>query len=149
MYDSLRSPRWSARYRIDFDLDESSPLVTLKSPDLSPDPIIPIDISAGGFCLFALYRPRGEAPFPICIQIGKSAQVDCLGRVAWAEQKPGLMGHCWKMGVLLEFEAGQRDRFFDILKNYLAAKRERERPSAPSPWKARPRAGAFSENETP
>lgn len=110
--------RSSARH-----LNNKNPQVVLEAPSLSPDPIIPDDVSAGGFRIIAHRKPAPDKLISCSIHIGATAIDGCICQVAWAEEQPG-EPKTWMMGLLISLNSGQRKFFNACLKEILAEERE-------------------------
>ena len=111
--------RSSARH-----LNNKNPQVVLEALALSPDPIIPDDLSAGGFRIVAHRKSAPDKLIPCSIHIGATAIDGCICQVAWVEKRPK-KPESWAMGLLLKMSDKQRKFFTSCLEEIFAEEKAR------------------------
>lgn len=75
--------------------------VVIDASEISDLPLVPEDVSAGGFRVIVLEKPEVGATVHCNIQVHGERFHDCYGRVAWSgsnEQTPG----SWVIGVRVD-----------------------------------------------
>lgn len=96
--------------------------VVIDSLDLSDVPLVPREVSAGGFRVVASKRPELGSSIFYSIQIIDEVFEDCLAQVVWS-QESGRDPLTWVIGVNVENMEGESGRLASVLKD-LAAKGE-------------------------
>lgn len=97
--------RGEARHRIP---------VVLDAPSVSSLPLVPDDVSAGGFCLVSTRKPEVGETFICSIQTGEEVFGSCLAEVAWARAKGGTPP-LWSMGISVKSLGSDRARLAMVL----------------------------------
>ncbi len=89
--------------------------VVIDAPDISELPLIPEDVSAGGFRVIVPVKPEVGTGIHCNIQVHEERFHDCYGRVAWSgknEQTPG----SWVIGVRVDHTESDIGRLNEKLK---------------------------------
>ena len=94
--------REHARYRIP---------VVLDAPSVSEHPLVPDDVSAGGFCVMCPRKPEVGETFVCSIQTGDEVFRNCVAEVIWARGG----GQRWSMGLSVKSLGSDRVRLAGLL----------------------------------
>ncbi len=93
--------------------------VLIEAPELSDYPLVPEDISLGGFMVVVSSEPETEAAITCTIQVYEEVFENCKGRVAWIrenkEDPP-----TWAVGLEFNLPDEVREHFDGVLKSVLA-----------------------------
>lgn len=80
--------------------------VVIDSTDLSPHPIVPEDVSAGGFKLVVSQKPKLHSEASCTLQIADDVFENCKGHVVWVKnvdsQPPS-----WEIGLTVKLTEGR------------------------------------------
>ncbi|OGL59018.1 MAG: hypothetical protein A3J27_06960 [Candidatus Tectomicrobia bacterium RIFCSPLOWO2_12_FULL_69_37] len=102
--------RGGARHRIPVVIDALS---------VSGFPLVPDDVSAGGFCLVTAREPGVGETFICSIQTGEELFGSCLAEVVWVRAKGGTPP-LWSMGISVKSLGSDRARLATLLQELTA-----------------------------
>lgn len=106
MNEKSQGQRHFTRFSVEREGDAS--WVTIKAPALSAEPIIPEDISTGGFRIKAGKAPAPGEDVSFSIRIGETEINGCTCQVAWTEENSGQVNG-WTLGLSANLTEDQRD----------------------------------------
>lgn len=86
--------------------------VIVQVPELSDLPLVPEDVSAGGFKVVVTKEPPSRESFECSIQISESVFDKCMAHVAWIQKNEGIP-ESWDVGLTIKTLIEDRD-FLDI-----------------------------------
>lgn len=84
--------------------------VVIQAPEISDFPLVPEDVSAGGFKILVTAEPNLNAPFECSIQISSEVFDDCQATAVWAHDNGD---GTWYTGITIQSLSGDRD-FFEM-----------------------------------
>ena len=91
--------------------------VVIDVPELSAIPLVPEELSAGGFQVVVSKKPEIGASVSCFIQIADEVFENCSGRVVWS-QESGSDSAAWVAGLAVNMMGGDPDgRLSSILEN--------------------------------
>ncbi len=82
--------------------------VVIDVPELSEIPLVPEELSAGGFRIVVSKKPEIGASVSCFIQIADEVFENCPGRVVWA-QESDLQSPAWVAGIAVNTMGGDPD----------------------------------------
>ena len=88
--------------------------VVIDAPSVSDFPLIPEDVSAGGFCIISPRQLEVGVVFTCSIQTGEEVFGSCVGEVVWVREGPAATPF-WIMGISVKSLAGDRARLATLL----------------------------------
>ena len=106
MNSRTRYQRRSARFTM--EPDEETPPVMVRAPELALDPLVPEDISAGGFRINITHQPVPNSTVQVSIRFGESVMNGCTCQVVWAEKELDKTTS-WTVGLSASLTQEQRD----------------------------------------
>ncbi|MEK6712509.1 MAG: PilZ domain-containing protein [Nitrospinota bacterium] len=84
--------------------------VVIDAPALSDIPLLPEDVSAGGFCVVSLKKPVVGESFTCSIRSEEEAEFgSCVGEAVWIRERPG-DPPSWGVGIAVKPLGGDRAR---------------------------------------
>ncbi len=86
--------------------------VVIQAPELSDLPLVPEDVSAGGFKVVVTKEPPKKDSIECSIQISEDVFDNCTAHVAWVQKKDG-PPEIWEVGLTIKTLIEDRD-FLDI-----------------------------------
>ncbi len=89
--------------------------VVIDMPDISDLPLVPEDVSVGGFQVIVPKKPEVGVVFHCDIQIFEERFENCHGRVVWTGKNPDTPGS-WVIGVRVDHAEEDIDRFTEKMK---------------------------------
>lgn len=90
--------------------------VIIEAIDISPIPLIPEDVSAGGFKILVSSKVELQENVDCIIQIRDDVFDNCRGSVAWVREH-STDPPMWGIGFQVDDTGGEQERFTDALKN--------------------------------
>jgi len=93
--------------------------VLIESPVLSDVPLVPEDISAGGFMVVVPEKPEVEGVVDCTLQVLGGIFHGCRAKVMWARENGEVPG-AWTAGLSVELEGPDRDRLAAMLESLLS-----------------------------
>lgn len=96
----VQEKRGDARHRIP---------VVIGAPAVSGLPLVPEDVSAGGFCVLSSRKPGAGEIFTCSIQTGEEVFGSCLAEVVWVRARGGTPP-LWRMGISVKSLGSDRAR---------------------------------------
>lgn len=93
--------------------------VLIESAALSDVPLVPEDISAGGFMVVLPERPEVERVVECTLQVLGGVFPGCRARVMWARENGEVPG-AWTAGLAVELAGPDRDRLAATLESLLS-----------------------------
>ena len=101
----------------------------LRGTDLAMDPLVPEDISAGGFRITITHRPSMGSAVPFSIRVGKNILNGCTCRVVWARNDLDKIAP-WTVGLSADFSQKQLDNLLYYMTEALAKGELEEKESS-------------------
>lgn len=86
--------------------------VILQIPDLSDLPLVPEDVSAGGFKVMVTKEPKTTGLVECSLQVSNEVFDECKARIAWVKKNEGTPD-TWDVGLTIKTLVEDRD-FLDI-----------------------------------
>lgn len=86
--------------------------VVIQAPELSDLPLVPEDVSAGGFKVVVTQEPPQKDSIECSIQISEDVFDNCIAHVAWVHKNEGTP-ESWEVGLTIKTLIEDRD-FLDI-----------------------------------
>ncbi len=83
--------------------------IELEAPALSEVPLVPKDISAGGFRLILMEKPELEMEIDCAVRIDKDVFHDCRARVSWVRVSESDL-FSWNVGFHLILAEERREK---------------------------------------
>ena len=80
--------------------------VVIQAPGISDFPLVPEDVSAGGFKVLVTTEPNLNVQFECSIQISSEVFDDCQATAAWAHDNGD---GTWYAGITIHALSGDRD----------------------------------------
>ena len=89
--------------------------VVIDAPNISELPIIPEDVSAGGFKIMLVEKPQQGALVDCSIRLADESFDSCRAHIAWLKENPESPG-TWFVGLEIEAMDGKQEYFESLLK---------------------------------
>lgn len=86
--------------------------VVIQAPELSDLPLVPEDVSAGGFKVVVTKEPSKQASVECSLQVGDEVFDNCKAHVVWIRKNEGQY-ESWDVGLTIKTLIEDRD-FLDI-----------------------------------
>ena len=88
--------------------------VVIDAPSVSGLPLVPDDVSAGGFCLVSARKPEVGETFICSIQTGEEVFGSCQAEVVWVRARGGTPP-LWAVGISVKSLGSDRARLAVVL----------------------------------
>ena len=99
----------------------------IDAPDLSPHPIVPEDVSAGGFKMLVTRKPKLHSVVTCTLHISDDVFERCEGHVVWIKNKE-TEPPSWEIGLNVKLNAGREDEFEIALESLAGEMRDTAPP---------------------
>lgn len=88
--------------------------VVIDAPNISELPIIPEDVSAGGFKIMLVEKPQQGALVNCSIRLAGESFDNCRAHIAWLKENPESPG-TWFVGLEIEAMDGNQEDFNSLI----------------------------------
>lgn len=93
--------------------------VVIEAPELAEVPLVPEDISAGGFGVVLPVQPGQGKVVECVLQVAGEVFRNCRAKVVWVEED-AIEGDAWRAGLAVELADEARTRLEEVLQGLRA-----------------------------